>query len=163
MPRQNDQDRVWTLMERIGLCMMVTHEGDTDGLRARPMKAYPDHAEDAIYFLTDSRDRKDDEIAINDNVCLTFVASEGEIDGQVFVSVSGTANLVDDRDKIQQLWTTADRALWTDEDDPHLRVLKVRPAAAEFWEGPGRMIAATTMAATAGWPRAAGGNRKVRL
>jgi general stress protein 26 len=140
-----DQDRVWSLIERIGLCMLVTHDGGANRLRARPMSAHPERHDDAIYFLTDRRDYKDDEVEINDNVCLTFAEPES----YVFVSVSGTANVLDDRRKVHALWSSAARAFWESKDDPNIRVLKVRPAMAEFWDSPGRIFTAVEMAAAA--------------
>jgi general stress protein 26 len=85
--------------------MLVTHDGQGDELRARPMHAHAAREEDAIFFLTDRRDHKDDEIEINDNVCLTFADNSG----YRYVSVTGTANVLDDRRKIDELWSTATR------------------------------------------------------
>ena len=56
-----DTDRAWELMKKIGFAMLVTRDGDK--LRARPMSAYLERESNAIYFLTDARRHKDDEIA----------------------------------------------------------------------------------------------------
>jgi general stress protein 26 len=48
-----DTDRAWDLMKKIGFAMLVTHDGDK--LRARPMSAFLERKENAIYFLTDAR------------------------------------------------------------------------------------------------------------
>jgi general stress protein 26 len=156
-----DQDRVWTLIDDIGLCMLVTHDGASDELRSRPMRAHAARDEDAIYFLTDARDHKDNEVEINDNVCLTF-ADNG---GYRYVSVTGTANILDDRSKIDELWSTAARAFWESKDDPNIRVLRVRPAMAEFWDSPGKIVTTVKMAAAAitGSKPNLGDNRKVVL
>lgn len=161
MKHPTDQDRVWSLIERIGHCMLVTHDGAGDRLRARPMSAHPERDEDAIYFLTDARDYKDDEVEINDNVCLTFAENES----YVFVSVSGTANVLDDRRRAYALWSRAAQAFWESKDDPNIRILKVRPAMAEFWDSPGRIVTDIKMAAAAmtGSKAELGTNRKVVL
>ena len=161
MTHHTDQDRVWSLIERIGFCMMVTHDGGTDAMRARPMHAHPNRDDDAIYFLTDLRDRKDEEVEINDSVCLTF-ADNGSY---LFVSVSGTANVLDDRAKVHELWDVGAQAFWENKDDPNIRVLRVRPESAEFWESPGKIVSAVKMAAAAitGTRPDLGDNRKVRL
>lgn len=98
MTHKTDQDRTWELIEEIGLCMLVSHDGNGDRLRARPMSAHPRRDEDAIYFLTDLRNHKDDEIEINENVCLCF-ADNGSYK---YVSVTGTANLLDDRQRVAE-------------------------------------------------------------
>lgn len=161
MKHVTDQDRVWSLIERIGHCMLVTHDGTGDRLRARPMSAHPDREEDAIYFLTDIRDCKDDEVEINNAVCLTFAENESH----VFVSVSGTANVLDDRRKVHELWSSAAQAFWESKDDPNIRIVKVRPASAEFWDSPGGIVTAVKMAAAAisGERPDLGTNRKVVL
>lgn len=161
MSHYSDQDRVWNLMEKIGLCMLVTHDGAGDELRARPMSAHVARDEEAIFFLADARDPKDDEIEINQNICLTFA----DASGQAYVSVTGTANLLDDRVKIADLWSTAAKAWWDSKDDPNIRVLRVMPSMAEFWDSPGSLVTTVKMAAAAltGQRPSLGENRKVAL
>ena len=72
MPNDNtadDIDRVWNLMKKIGLAMLVTRDGNK--LRARPMAAYLARDENAIHFLTDARRHKDEEIARDPQVNLS--------------------------------------------------------------------------------------------
>uniref|UniRef100_UPI0037DA4679 pyridoxamine 5'-phosphate oxidase family protein n=1 Tax=Tardiphaga sp. TaxID=1926292 RepID=UPI0037DA4679 len=88
-----DTDRAWELMKKIGFAMLVTQDGSK--LRARPMSAYVDREADAVYFLSDARQHKDDEIRQNPNVNLSF-ADAGD---QKYVSVSGTASVSNDRAK----------------------------------------------------------------
>lgn len=66
----DDVDRAWKLMEKIGFCMLSTREGED--IRSRPMAAHIERDEDAIYFLTDVRHHKDDEIRSAPNVALAF-------------------------------------------------------------------------------------------
>lgn len=161
MTRKTDQDRAWELIEEIGLCMLVSHDGTGDQLRARPMSAHARRDEDAIYFLTDLRSHKDDEIEINENICLCF----GDNGSYKYVSVTGTANLLDDRNRVAELWSPAARAFWESKDDPNIRILKVRPALAEFWDSPGKIVTTVKMAAAAvtGSRPDLGSNRKVLL
>lgn len=160
MPR-NDQDRVWDLVESIQFAMLVTHDGNGDELRARPMHAHGRRGEDIIYFLTDRHHRKDDEIQINDNVCLAFADPAGHR----YLSISGTATTIDDRALVHELWEPTNRAFWDIADDPDIRVLRVRPAMAEFWDSPGKIVTSVKMAAAAltGTRPQLGDNRKVRL
>lgn len=161
MTRKKDQDRAWELIEEIGLCMLVSHDEGGEVLRGRPMSAHPRRDEDAIYFLTDLRSHKDDEIEINENVCLCFTGSGSHS----YVSVSGTANLLDDRLRVAELWSPAARAFWESKDDPNIRILKVRPSLAEFWDSPGKIVTTVKMAAAAisGSRPDLGSNRKVLL
>ncbi len=144
-----DTDHAWDLMKKIGFAMLVTHDGDK--LRARPMSAYLERENNAIYFLTDARRHKDDEIARNPNVNLSFA----DASDQNYVSVSGTAVVSNDRAKIKQLFTTTAKAWWDSAEDPNIRVLKFTPDDAEFWDSRGTVIRWTmgTMAAADGTDR----------
>jgi general stress protein 26 len=154
-------DHIWSLMEEIKIAMVVTHDGHGDRLRTRPMAARPDRSENAIYFLTDASAAKDEEINRNGNVCLAFA----DIRGQKYVSVTGTAVVSDDRNKIRDVWSIADKAFWKDANDPAIRLLKIAPSEAEYWEGPGMVISAVKMigAALTGGQPDLGDNRKVKL
>jgi len=72
------------------------------------MSAYAEPFENSIYFLTDVASDKDDEIVRWPNVCLEFADTRG----QKYVSVSGVAVVIDDRELIRELWTTPARAWW---------------------------------------------------
>lgn len=112
---------------------MLTTEADGK-LRGRPMAAYAEELENAIYFLTDASSHKDEEIARYPHVCLAFADSKG----QKYVSLSGAAEIQDDREKIRDLWATPAEAWWDNADDPSIRVLKITPSSAEYWDSPVR-------------------------
>jgi general stress protein 26 len=155
----NDTDRAWDLMKKIGFAMLVTRDGDK--LRARPMSAYLERDENAIYFLTDARRHKDEEIARNPGINLSFANASD----QKYVSVTGTAVVSNDRAKIKELFSTPAKAWWSSADDPDIRVLKITPDDAEFWDSPGSVISYVKMAAAAvtGSRPNLGDNRKVAL
>jgi hypothetical protein len=46
---QKGINRVWRIIEKVGICMMATRF--EDGLRARPLEARPDRDENVIWFL----------------------------------------------------------------------------------------------------------------
>jgi general stress protein 26 len=154
-----DADRAWDLMKKIGFAMLVTHDGNK--LRARPMSAYLERDENAIYFLTDARRHKDEEIARNPGINLSFANASD----QKYVSVTGTAVVSNDRAKIKELFSTPAKAWWSSADDPDIRVLKITPDDAEFWDSPGSVISYVKMAAAAmtGSRPNLGDNRKVAL
>jgi len=138
-----DQDRVWQLMEKIGFAMLVTRDGDK--LRARPMSAYLERDNNAIFFLTDARRHKDDEIARHPAVNLSFA----DASAQKYVSLTGAAAVSNDRAKIRELFSTPAKAFWDSAEDPNIRVLKITPDDAEFWDSPGTVISYVKMAAAA--------------
>lgn len=156
---QDEIAQTWNLMEKIGFCMLSTRSGDD--IRARPMAAHVEPMENAVYFLTDINSTKDDEVARWPNVGLAFADSRG----QKYVSVTGTAELLNDREQIRELWTTPAKAWWENSDDPSIRILKITPKYAEYWDSPGTVVSYVKMLAAAVTDSRPdmGENAKVRL
>lgn len=155
----NDIDRTWDLMKDIGFCMLSTRTGED--IRARPMSAHVEPMENAIYFLTDADSMKDDEIEDRPQVGLAF----SDTGGQKYVSVSGEAEVSNDRERIRELWSTPAKAWWDSPEDPDIRVLKVTPKFAEYWDSPGTVVSYIKMMAAAVTDTRPdmGDNAKVRL
>ena len=152
-------DRVWELMEKIAFCMLTTWDGQQ--LHARPMDARSRRKENAIYFLTDVRHQKDDEIERYPKVLLSFA----DTGSSKYVSLSGHALVSNDRAKIKELWEPTAKAWWDSADNPNIRVLTVTPVEAEYWDGPGKLVGMTKMvvAAATGAKPDLGDNRKVAM
>ena len=133
MSEQN-VERIWELMKSISFCLLTNWDGRI--LHSRPMGAVLRREENAIYFFTDARAHKDDEIAQYPQVCLGFA----DTSGQKYVSVSGTAEIMADLDKMRELWTISAKAWWGSANNPDVRLVKVTPQQAEFWDAPGNLI-----------------------
>lgn len=159
MKIRDDVEKVWNLMDKIAIGMLVTHDGDK--IRARPMAAHVRREEEAVYFLTDVTRHKDEEIEGDPQVCVAFA----DTDGQSYVSLTGEAEISNDRQKIKDLWTPMARAWWHGPDDPKIRVIKVIPQDAEYWDSPGTLVTYVAMAAAAvtGNKPGVGENRKVAM
>jgi general stress protein 26 len=138
-----DIERVWTLIKDIPVAMVVTHSGESRDMRARPMAARPARAEGAIYFLTDVGAPKAEEIRRNDTICLALADHKS----RKYLSITGRAEIIDDQDRIKQIWSIYDKAFWPDQKDPRIRILRVTPESAEFWEGEGTVVAAVKLVA----------------
>ena len=143
MAEKGDIERVWKLMQKIGFCMLASHDGQL--IRGRPMAAHVERDENCVYFLTDADSHKDEEIARDPTVALFFA----DTSGQNYVAVTAEAAISNDRDKIRELWSTPAKAWWDDPEDPSIRVLKVTPHDAQYWDGPGTVAAYAKMAAAA--------------
>jgi general stress protein 26 len=156
-----DLDRVWEIMEDVSVCMVTTHAGDK--LRSRPMHAFPERDEGAIYFVTDTRGAKDDEIAAAPDVCLSFA----DIGDNTFLSITGRAETIRDPGKAEELWSSEAQAWWPrGPQDPAVRVLRVVPAQAEYWDTHGNsvVVALKLMAARmTGRQPDLGENKKVQV
>ena len=158
---ETDLDRVWEIMEDVAICMVTTHAGGK--MRSRPMHAFPERDEGAIYFITDTRGAKDEEIAAAPDVCLAFA----DIGDNTYLSITGRAEMIRDRNKAEELWSSEAQAWWPrGPQDPSVRVLRVVPEQAEYWDTRGNAItvALKLMAARmTGKPPELGTNRKVNV
>jgi len=137
MTEPSDIDRVWDIIEKAGVAMLTTQSGG--GLRARPLQPRPDREAGAIFFVTDVRGQKDDEIAARPDVCLVVV----DPDDNVYLSITGRAVVKQDHAKAAAIWKKTDDVWWKGgPNDPNVRVLKVEPITAELWDGPSSKLVA---------------------
>jgi general stress protein 26 len=134
-------DAIWELAKSIDFCMFVTWDGERQ--RARPLSARPRRDEGRIYFLADVEGAKDEQIARFPKVALAFA----DIHGHDYVAITGTASVSNDRARIAELWTAADRAWWDDADDPAIRLIAVEPEDAELWKGSNRLVTGARLVA----------------
>jgi general stress protein 26 len=158
---EGNLDRVWEVIDKTGVCMMVTrYAGD---LRARPLEARPDRDAGVIWFLTDVRGLKDDEVKADPNVCLSFVYPKEK----VYLSITGKAFVKRDPERAKILWNKEQQAWWpSGPEDPNLLVMKVEPERAEMWDGPASSAVAAFEFAKAlltGTKPNLGENRKVAV
>ena len=123
--------RVWELIEQIGTCILVTqYDG---GLRGRPLAPRPDREGGIIWFVTDRRGGKDDEIAVDHDVCLIFIDEKEK----AYLSLTGRAETFRDPAKAAEIWKSTDDVWWpVGPDDPNARVIRFEPSTAELWDGP---------------------------
>lgn len=131
MTEQKPISRVWDIVKKARVGMLTTLSGG--GLRARPLHARPDRDAGIIWFITDVRGAKDDEIGAAHAVGLVFV---DELD-RVYLSVTGRASVMRDTAKTKEVWTEIDD-IWLPggPDDPNVRLLCMQPVTAELWDGP---------------------------
>jgi hypothetical protein len=54
--------------------------------------------------------------------------------------------MIDDRERVKKFWSVYDKAFWPNKNDPRIRVLRVTPESAEYWEGAGKIVTAVKLA-----------------
>jgi general stress protein 26 len=117
------------MLEGIDFCMLTSIDGGH--LRSRPMSTQQAEFDGDIWFFTRDNTHKMEEIAAEPRVCCAY----SKPDDSVYVSVSGKAELVRDRAKMEELWSPILKA-WFPEglEDPHICLLKVSAEQAEYWD-----------------------------
>ena len=131
-----EQETVWSLMAELDYCMLVTQT--VDGMRSRPMSSIVEKDERRIYFLTSADTFKDDEIAANPNILLTY--SDGKA---AFVSTAATAVLDSDRELVRELWNPGAQAFWPEgPETENIIAIVATPTEAHYWDGPNAVVRA---------------------
>lgn len=84
-----------------------------------------------IWFLSSIKSGKNSEIEQDNAVQLLY----SNPSGYEFVSLSGTATISTDREKIYELWTPFAKAWFKDgKDDADISLIKVTPDSAYYWD-----------------------------
>jgi general stress protein 26 len=131
-----EMQKVAELVAEIKFCMLTTSEED-GSLRSRPMSTLQMEADGTLWFFTALSSPKIEEARAHRAVNLSYARP----DKQDYLSISGTASIVRNSEKMQQLWTPWVKP-WFPQGlaDPDLVLLKVTMDEAEYWDAPGNAI-----------------------
>jgi general stress protein 26 len=131
MSEQYNIDRVWDIIEKVGVCMLTTQFAG--GLRARPIETRPDRDADLIFFVTDVHSAKEDEIEAAPNVGLVILDPKDK----AYLSITGRARVMRDAAKMKAVWRKTDELWWPGgPTDPNVCLMRIEPQTAELWDGP---------------------------
>lgn len=134
------------LVKHNAVCMFTSRVGEVP-LHTRPMTTQEVDDEGNFWFFSPKDSPKNQEITNDARVQLLFAnTSESE-----FLTVYGRATILDDRKKIEEMWSPMARA-WFDKgkDDPNLSLLRVTPEEVYYWEPKhNKMMTLMKMAASA--------------
>lgn len=135
--READIKTLRDLIKGIKFAMLTTV--DEDGtLRSRPMATQQSEYTGDLWFFTQAGAHKVHEVERQHQVNVSYA----DPDGQRYVSVSGTAELVRDRQKAAELWSPLYKA-WFPQglEDRELALLCVGVEKAEYWASPSSRVA----------------------
>lgn len=123
--------RLLELVKGFRIAMLVTREGKSS-LASRPMTIAQVEDDGTLWFMTSMTAEQTRALEFHSKVLVVCQSIT------VYVSVAGKAELVDDRAKIDELWSEPAR-LWFPEGkaDPNLVLIKVSPTEGEFWDQSG--------------------------
>ena len=129
--RTRSLEQLKGMLEGIDFTMLTTvAEGK---LHSRPMSTQELDENGDLWFFTNDDSRKIEEVGGDNRVNAAY----SDPDKNTYVSVFGTAKVVKDRAKMEELWNPIHKA-WFPEglDDPHICLLKVSVEEAEYWDAP---------------------------
>ena len=159
--REESLAKLKDLIESIDFAMLTTVNGGQ--LRSRPMSTQKFEMDGDLWFFTSDQTHKIEEIEQDSRVNVAYAKPEDN----VYVSVSGRAELVKDKEKIEELWNPILKA-WFPKglDDPTLALLKISVEEAEYWDSPNSKIVQLygfVKAMVTGEPAKGGDHGKVSL
>ena len=135
---------------------------DTDGsLRSRPMWTQGDDFDGSLWFFISNQAAAARALARDSRVGLSYAAADKDL----YLSVVGRGELVDDKVKTRELWNTFAEAWFPGGvDDPHLGLLRVDVEQAQYWEDKKPKVlqfAEILVGAVTGRPPKSGDERKL--
>lgn len=130
-PSSEQMAKVREVVSEFDHAMLVTHAKDGD-LRSRPMRLVAQQHGGKLILVSDVEADKIDEIQADGRVNVTMQK------GKLFVSVTGTARIDDDRDRISHYYDSSWR-VWFPEgpSDPRIALIDVEAEVIEYWDGSG--------------------------
>lgn len=116
-------------IENIEVCMFTTLD-QSGMIVSRPMATRQMDPDGTLWFFTNEYSEKVDDVEMFENINLAY----SDVGEQTYVSIAGSAELVTDRNRMEQLWSPMLKA-WFPKglDDPRLGLIKVIPHTAEYW------------------------------
>lgn len=118
------------LADDVKYCMLATTDTD-NSLYGRPMTTMQIEDDGTIWFFTSDHTSAASTAKQDEQVCLNY-AHPGK---NTYLTVQGTAHLVKDKKKMEELWTPVLKA-WFPKglDEPDIALLKITPEQAHYWD-----------------------------
>lgn len=163
---QAEFEKLGELIKDIRIAMVTTVEPDGT-LHTRPLAslAYENRAyenDGQLWFYTAIDSAKVSEVMHDVRASVAF----SDTGKDVYVALSGTADIVQDRERIQQLWTAFAKPWFPNgPDDPNLALLRVHLERGEYWTSAGKAayLFGVAKAAMTGKRTQMGENRKLTM
>tara|TARA_B100001750_G_scaffold10036_1_gene7465 strand:+ start:1004 stop:1498 length:495 start_codon:yes stop_codon:yes gene_type:complete len=129
---QEEKQHFLDLIQQFDDAMLVSHAPDGE-LRARPMAVAETTPEGDVFFVTSVDSPKVDELLDDARLLVTFQKDSK------YVSLTGTAEFIEDRSRIQELWKPIWRAWFPDgPEDTDIILIRVRAEEGEYWNMAGK-------------------------
>ncbi len=135
LSREDSIEHIAKIIKDIKYAMLTTTNAEGH-LHSRPMTTQQQEFDGALWFIGSRHSATADDIRRQPEVNVGYSdAGKGD-----YVSLSGRAELVEDRAKLEELWSETNKA-WFEGgiDDPEVQLIRIEAHGAEFWESNGRV------------------------
>ncbi|MFZ6656421.1 pyridoxamine 5'-phosphate oxidase family protein [Undibacterium sp. TJN19] len=147
MTTENDQlEKIRDMIKDVKFGMLTTVDENRQ-LSSRPLTSQQVDASGNIWFFISDEATFLNAVRQNPEVNASF----SNVDDSLYVSISGRAQVLRNRQKAEELWNVMAKPWFpSGVDDPHLMLLKVQIHAAEYWDsGSSKMMQLFAMAKAA--------------
>ncbi|RYY99884.1 MAG: hypothetical protein EOO11_03460 [Chitinophagaceae bacterium] len=143
LQNEEAQAKLKKLVEEIRVCMFITNADDAVD-HTRPMSVVDVDSDGKLWFFTDIRSIKVEEVATSRKVHLTF-AHPGK---ESYLDLWGASHVVTDRALIKEKWNPIVKAWFPNgPEDPNVALLHVHPERCYYWDAEtGKMVQFLKMA-----------------
>lgn len=119
------------LVDGIDIGMLSTFESNSDYPHTIPMSRQEVDDEGNIWFLFSAESDTHQHLLKNNKVSLAYA----HVGNYQFLSINGVAEVSQDKHRIDKYWNSFNEA-WFEKgkEDPNIRILKVIPNEAHYWD-----------------------------
>jgi len=138
-PEQNRKDlvgpealtKIRELVKKAETCFFCTAISQGKAVATRPMAVQQVDDQGNFWFLSSDDSHKNQELTVDPAVQLMFQGSAHSD----FLMVYGTATVLRDKAKIEELWHPVLKTWFTEgREDPRITAIKVQPAHGYYWD-----------------------------
>ncbi len=117
------------LIKHVRIAMLTTRTIDKK-LHSSPLMTQEGDFNGDLWFLISKTSQKVIDINLDDRVNVTYSSPLGK-----YVSITGIAELVEDKEKVAALWSSSYQE-WFPQGklDPNIQLLKINVESAEYWD-----------------------------
>ncbi|MEP6920338.1 MAG: pyridoxamine 5'-phosphate oxidase family protein [bacterium] len=133
-----DYQKLVEMLKEIDFCMLTTVD-ENDDLHSRPMSLNSEVDQQGnLWFFTNASSHKVSELSRIPKCNVSFAKP----DDNNYISITGNAELVTDKQQIKELWKPELKA-WFPKgtDDPDIALLRLKIEKAEYWDAPSSKVA----------------------
>jgi len=128
-------EHIRSIISNNKMCMLTSTDPDTGKLHSRPMYTVFNDADflqnRTLYFFTHKSSHKMKETGQSRDINLSFSSPNDK----TWLSLTGFGQIILDRSKMQQLWTSSLKPWFSQGlEDPDLALIQVQVDSAEYWD-----------------------------
>lgn len=142
LKREEANAKIKQIIDDTDICLFTTDLSSLP-LMTRPMSTQRVDEDGTIWFFSDKDSDKNEHIKKDERVQLFYANKKGS----EYLSLYGTAAIVQDADMAKELWSAPMKIWFKDPEDPNLTILKVTPQDGYYWDTKdGKLVSLMKMA-----------------